>query len=65
MHPYCNKAAVMKKMQVMVQTEIDVMDSVLGDLEVMNTYIFMRHKNTVISKAILPGICSCGITKLI
>ena len=55
----------MKKMQVMVQTEIDVIDSVLGVLEVMNTYILMRHKNTVISKAILPGICSCGMTKLI
>ena len=46
----------MKKMQVIVQTEIDVMDSVLGDLEVMNTYRLIRHKNTVISKAILPGI---------
>ena len=52
-------------MQAKTHVEIDVKDFVLGELVVMLMNKFTRTKNKVISKPILPGIHSWGITKLI
>ena len=49
----------------MIQPEMEVSDSVLGELEVTLMKIFIRTKNKVTSKVILPGTTSWGITKLI
>ena len=65
MIPYCNSAEVTKEMQVTIHVEIDVKDFVLGVAEVIVLKIFIKHKNKVISKAIRPGMISCGIAKLI
>ena len=63
--PYSNTAACTKMIQAKTQVEIDVKDFVLGELVVMLMNKFTRTKNKVISKPILPGILSWGITKLI
>lgn len=52
-------------MHEIIQPEIDVRDSVLGDLAMTPIIIFMIVSVKMISNAILPGIASDGITKLI
>ena len=52
-------------MHVIIQVEIEVNDIEFGDLELTLMNKLIRHKNTTMSKAILPGIISCGIKKLI
>ena len=52
-------------MQVRIQVEMEVRDFVVGDWDVTLVKIFVSIKSKVISKTILPGIISCGITKLI
>ena len=64
-HPYSITATSTKMIQAKTQVEIDVKDFVLGELVVMLMNKFTRTKNKVISKPILPGTTSCGITKLI
>ena len=46
----------------MIQAEIEVMDLVLGDLDVTLMKIFVIHSKIVTSNAIRPGMTSCGIT---
>ena len=62
---YSNNAAWIKIMHEIIQPEIDVRDSVLGDLAMTPIIIFMIVSVKMISNAILPGIASDGITKLI
>ena len=64
-HPYSIKAPYTNKMQVRIQVEMEVRDFVVGDWDVTLVKIFVSIKSKVISKTILPGIISCGITKLI
>ena len=52
-------------MQATIHMEIDVKDFASGEAEVIELKIFIKHKNKVTSKAILPGIISWGIAKLI
>ena len=63
--PYSNTAPWTKMIQAKTHVEIDVKDFVLGELVVMLMNKFTRTKNKVISKPILPGTTSWGITKLI
>ena len=63
--PYSNTAPWTKMIQAKTHVEIDVKDFVLGELVVMLMNKFTRTKNKVISKPILPGIPSWGVTKLI
>ena len=51
--------------QAKTQVDIDVKDFVLGVLVVILMNKFTRTKNKVISKPILPGTTSGGMTKLI
>ena len=55
----------MKIMHEIIQPEIEVKDSVLGDFAMTPIIIFMTVSVKMISNAILPGIASDGITKLI
>ena len=52
-------------MQAITQTEIHVKESVFGELAVMLINKFTKTKSKVMSKPILPGTTSWGITKLI
>ena len=52
-------------MHEIIQPEIEVKDSVLGDFAMTPIIIFMIVSVNMISNAILPGIASDGITKLI
>ena len=54
-----------KIMQAKTQVEMYVKAVVLGEFVVILMNKFTRTKNKVINKPILPGIPSCGITKLI
>ena len=63
--PYSNTAPCTKMIQAKTQVDIDVKDFVLGVLVVMLMNKFTRTKNKVISKPILPGTTSGGMTKLI
>ena len=63
--PYSIKAPYTKHMQVIIQVEIEVNDFEFGDFELTLMNRLIRHKNTTMSKAILPGIISWGIKKLI
>ena len=63
--PYSKTAPCTKVMQAKTQVEIDVKDFVLGVLVVILMNRFTRTKNKVISKPILPGTTSGGMTKLI
>ena len=51
--------------QDMIQTEIFVKVSVLGDFSVTWLKMLMSTKNIVIRRPIRPGTTSRGITKLI
>ena len=51
-------------MQAMIQAESMVKETV-GELVATLIRRFIKVKNKVISNAILPGIISCGMTKLI
>ena len=62
---YSINAAWMKIMHEIIQPEIEVKDSVLGDFAMTPIIIFMTVSVKMISNAILPGIASDGITKLI
>ena len=62
---YSNSAAWMKIIHEIIQPEIEVKDSVLGDLPITPIIMFMTVSVKMISKAILPGIASDGMTKLI
>ena len=62
---YSNNAAWMKIMHDIIQPEIEVKDSVLGDLAMTPIIMFITVSVKMISNAILPGIASDGITKLI
>ena len=64
-HPYSITATSTKMMQAKTQVEIYVNDFVIGELVVMLINKFTRTKNNVISKPILPGTTSGGMTKLI
>ena len=55
----------MKIMHEIIQPEIEVKDSVLGDFAITPIIMFMTVRVKMISNAILPGIASDGITKLI
>ena len=63
--PYSSKAEYTKNTQAMIQAEIEVMDLVLGDLDVTLMKIFVIHSKIVTNNAIRPGMTSCGITQLI
>ena len=52
-------------MHKIIHAPIDVIESELGELDVTELKIFMRHKSSVINNAILPGTTSGGIRKLI
>ena len=65
MQPYSNTAPCTKVIQAKTQVDIDVKDFVLGVLVVILMNKFTRTKNKVISKPILPGTTSGGMTKLI
>ena len=49
-------------MQAITQTEIHVKESVFGELAVMLMNKFTKTKSKVMSKPILPGTTSWGIT---
>ena len=55
-HPYSSKEQHTKRIQVIIQADIEVSDSVFGDVVVTLIKILMRTKNKVISKVIRPGI---------
>ena len=65
MPPYSNTAPCTKIIQTKTHVDIDVRDFVLGELVVILMNKFTKTKNKVISKPILPGITSGGMTKLI
>ena len=60
--PYCKSVAVTKIMHMIIHVEIEFNDFALGDVDVTLLKIFIKHKSNVISRAIRPGITSCGIT---
>ena len=62
---YSNNAAWIKIMHEIIQPEIEVKDSVLGDLAITPIIMFMTVSVKMLNNAILPGIASEGITKLI
>ena len=55
----------MKTKHDIIQLEIEVNDSVLGDLSMTPIIMFITVRVKMINKAILPGIASDGIKKLI
>ena len=65
MPPYSNTAPCTKIIQIKTHVDIDVRDFVLGELVVILMNKLTKTKNKVISKPILPGITSGGMTKLI
>ena len=62
--PYSNRAPHIKKIQAIIQADIEVSDLVFGDWVVTLMKILTITKNNVTIKVILPGITSDGITKL-
>ena len=50
-------------MHITIQSEIEVNDFVFGEYVVILLKMLINTKNSVTSRAILPGF-SCGITKL-
>ena len=65
MQPYSNTAPCTKIIQTKTHVDIDVRDFVFGELVVILMNKLTRTKNNVISKPILPGTTSGGMTKLI
>ena len=64
MQAYSNKAANTNKRQVITHKDIEVIDSDSGLVLVIFRKIFIKTKNSVTNKVILPGIISGGIMKL-
>ena len=62
---YSNKAKKTIKIQTIIHVEIEVRESVFGDLEVTLMNRLIRTKIRVINRAILPGTTSGGMRKLI
>ena len=62
---YSIKARDTKEIQAIIQLEMAVIESVLGDFDVMLMNKFTRTRIKVINSPILPGTISGGITKLI
>ena len=62
---YSIKAKDTNEMQAIIQLEIAVIESVLGDFEVMLMNKFTNTSIKVISNPIRPGTTSGGIRKLI
>ena len=65
MHPYWDKARITNEMQVINQIVIGFKESEGGEKEITFMKMLIRHSNNVISRDILPGTASGGITKLI
>ena len=61
---YSNKAPNTNKRQVITHKDMEVIDSDSGLVLVIFKKIFIKTKNSVTSKVILPGIISGGIMKL-
>ena len=55
----------MKMKHEIIQFEIEVNDSVFGDLSMTPIIMFITVRVRMMSNAILPDIASDGITKLI
>ena len=62
---YSIRARDTKDIQAIIQLEMAVIESVLGDFDVMLMNKFTRTSISVINSPILPGTISGGITKLI
>ena len=62
---YSIKASATNKIHPIIQKEIAVSESVLGDLEVIFRNKFTKTSITVTRRPALPGTISGGMTKLI
>ena len=59
---YCNKALNTKKLHAIIHVEIEVTESVFGDIDVMLLKLLIKTRYIVMSKAIRSKLR--GITKL-
>ena len=64
MPPYSKSAKQTYKIQIMIQADMEVKDSVFGEVVVTLMKMLMRTKNKVTSRVIRPGMTSGGMTKL-